>query len=643
MIRGKGFYVWNADQVLRNSGATSAQEAAERARLAGIEHALVKIADGDRPFPIPGGAGHTQKEAATVALIHALRDAGIEVWGWAFAYGPPANPVAQAGVFAARARHFGLSGLVIDAENYGNRIWSAEGGTAAASTYVHELREQMAGVAGLLVGLSSYRYIRYHGSFPFAEFMARCDIAMPQVYWVARSGGDPVRNLQESYDDYKARFPHKLFLPTGAAYGEWQGPEGDRWFWSATPAQIQRFLDQAKAMRLSAVTFWSWEHALNPRGNPNFSGSELWDAIARYSYSMDGAPQAAPTPGAELMSAPEQQTVGVTSDRYADGLQPGLPGAMLATFSRQGKTMKFAPGVAGGAASVWAHWRPNLAHSGTYEISVWVPGEHATVRRAPYQIHGVVGEAEPVTFLVNQRLVYDEWVSLGHYELNAQDPLSGQVRLTNATGQGHGEIAFADIRWRRVQIASTPAQPVADGFDAPVGPAAQRRSPQIWPGAWVDANGFNRLALDSSGNPAYHTGADLNLNSPEWDADRDAPVYAIASGVVTFAGWRNVWGNIVVIRHDPLTPGGDPIFARYAHVDLIRVSVGQRVYRGQEICRIGKPAPDGAPFHLHFDISPTKALEADAGDWPGSDQVRMLRNYVDPARFIREHRPSASE
>lgn len=642
MIRGKGFYVWNADNVLRRSGAANAQEAALRARSAGIQHVIVKIADGENPFPLPGNEAHIRKEAITAELIGALREAGIVVWGWAFAYGPPANPEAQAEQFAARARHFGLSGLVIDAENFGNRIWSSPEGPGAATAYIRRLRSAMAGEPDLLVGLSSYRYIRYHRNFPFAEFMAGCDVAMPQVYWVARSGGDAVRNLQESYDDYKDAFPRALFLPTGAAYGEEQSFGGERWFWSATPQQVQRFLDQANAMRLPAVTFWSWEHARHDRRNRRFPGTELWEAIAQHPFGQLHDSLAVPAGAAVVRTGPAL-VVGVVGDGYADGRQPEAPGALLTTFERQGRTMKFAPSVSEPPAGVWALWRPALTASGTYDISIWVPGEHATVRRAGYQIHGVAGEPGPITFQVNQRAIFDDWISLGRYALDHRDPLSGQVRLTNATGQTHGEVAFAEVRWQRLEEVQQGGQRLADGYDAPVGSEQERRSAQVWPGHWVDATGHGTRYVDSGGSAAFHTGADLNLNVPEHDLDREAPVFAVADGVVTFAGRRRVWGNIVIIRHDPLMPGGNPVYSRSAHLETIQVSAGQRVQRGEPIGRIGRPEPAGSAFHLHFDLSPTKALEANAADWPGLNESQLHEDYVDPAAFIREHRPRGEE
>ena len=52
MISGKGLYVWRAHEVLRRMNM-NATEAARTAKNAGIEHIIIKIADGGDPFPIP--------------------------------------------------------------------------------------------------------------------------------------------------------------------------------------------------------------------------------------------------------------------------------------------------------------------------------------------------------------------------------------------------------------------------------------------------------------------------------------------------------------------------------------------------------------------------------------------------------------
>ncbi len=632
MIDGKGFFTWRVEKILTRPGIRSAQEAAEKARAAGVEHVIVKIADGEKPFPLPEKDSGGAKEQATADLIAALRAAGITVWAWSFAYGQDADPQRQAKMFAERARHFEMRGLVINAEDLGERRWSSAGGAARARDYMGALRHELRDVDGLVTGFSSYRFMRYHPSFPFAAFMEDCDVAMPQVYWVAKGDGDALVNLRQSYEEYKQRFPNKLYVPTGAAYGEMSAWNNERFFWSASPLQIHRFMDQARALGLPAVTFWSWEHAYFDLGNQRFNGSELWDAIAGYVYDDHHG-------GVETGEEGAAIEIHVGDSGYRDGLYTQFPYAAFIPMRRGSRMMKYARSVGSTASSVWAIWLPDIVESGHYEIAVWVPGQHGTSRSAQYHIHGVVGEKDPIVVEVNQLRFSDQWVSLGVYELDADNPMSGQVNLTNHTNEEGRRVAFAGMRWRRVRPPAPDEVRLADGYDAPVGAEAERRSEKLWPGDWTDANPIgNYYRLRDSFN--YHTGSDLNLNKPKWDSDRGLPVYAVASGTVTFAGRMRHWGNIVVIRHDPLAQGGQHIYSRSAHLGRMDVSRGQRVQRGQTIGTVGQDEYNG-PFHLHFDLSPTEVLFNNPGDWPGLDRRRVFRDYIDPKDFIERHRPAS--
>lgn len=168
-------------------------------------------------------------------------------------------------------------------------------------------------------------------------------------------------------------------------------------------------------------------------------------------------------------------------------------------------------------------------------------------------------------------------------------------------------------------------------FDPPVGTLAERRGPEVWPGTWFDATGF--ATYYTTVGPAYHTGADLNNNSPVWDSDRQAPVYAAADGVVTHAGpLPGTWGNVVVIEHGP------SLFTRYAHLHDYNVRAGQAVVRGQEIAHIGNAAGQVA-YHLHFDVSVTDVLKTQPHHWPGANEAEVRRHYVDPRTFIQGRRP----
>ena len=169
-------------------------------------------------------------------------------------------------------------------------------------------------------------------------------------------------------------------------------------------------------------------------------------------------------------------------------------------------------------------------------------------------------------------------------------------------------------------------------WDCPVGTPEERASDRVWCGAWVDATGYATY-YTATGKGAFHTGADLNLNKPAFDADREAPVYACADGVVVYAAKDSVWGKnnaLICIMHR--MGNGAYVWSRYAHVINLAVGLGDGVSRGQQIAQIGN-AGGRYPYHLHFDISWID-LGARPGDWPGADCARLARSYVDPRRFI---------
>lgn len=106
-------------------------------------------------------------------------------------------------------------------------------------------------------------------------------------------------------------------------------------------------------------------------------------------------------------------------------------------------------------------------------------------------------------------------------------------------------------------------------------------------------------------NPAYyvqfgqkgHNGIDLGHN-PE-----GTPIYAVAPGVVEFAGWGgghnwlgDIAGNTVLIRH----PWG---YSSYNHQSRVKAKAGQKVTANTVIGYIGSSGAATGP-HLHFDTLP---------------------------------------
>lgn len=157
---------------------------------------------------------------------------------------------------------------------------------------------------------------------------------------------------------------------------------------------------------------------------------------------------------------------------------------------------------------------------------------------------------------------------------------------------------------------------------------------------WIDANPYLNYYALPSGAMAYHTGADLNLNTPTWDADKGRTVHAIANGIVTHAKQipTGTWGRLVVIRH--VKSDGSIVHSRYGHLASMTVTEGQIVGRGDVVGTVGG-AEWGMPNHLHFDISTSGVLENEPTHWPGKDKVAVEDNYENPKLWLMSHRSLA--
>lgn len=319
---------------------------------------------------------------------------------------------------------------------------------------------------------------------------------------------------------------------------------------------------------------------------------------------------------------------------YSDGTYDNTPiGNLVNTFTNgQGWLTKYKV-TTRGPSNVFARYDPQLSESGWYEVASYVPNAHATTANARFKLHKARGRAAEIELAVGQTKYNDLWVPLGVFWFDANDPMTGVVFLNDLTGESDKEIAFDALRWRQILDFTPTTQYIADGFDVPIGTREERISTKVWPGQWIDATGYAIRYRIGTPQEAYHTGADLNLNAPFFDADAHSPVYASASGVVTYVGRIAGWGLLIVIRHDPLVNNGKVVYGRYAHVESPRVKVNQRVVRGEQIANVGNA--DGAyPYHLHFDISPTTILNSQPGHWPKLNLNNLLVNYLDPRDFV---------
>jgi len=111
-------------------------------------------------------------------------------------------------------------------------------------------------------------------------------------------------------------------------------------------------------------------------------------------------------------------------------------------------------------------------------------------------------------------------------------------------------------------------------------------APTILPvDGWI-SRGFE--GKSDKGGRDDHTGIDIA-------AVYDSPIRASGPGIVTFAGWKPDFGNIVEIDH------GYGYVSRYGHCSRTTVKKGDLVERSQAIAFVGSSGRSSAP-HLHFEI-----------------------------------------
>ena len=90
------------------------------------------------------------------------------------------------------------------------------------------------------------------------------------------------------------------------------------------------------------------------------------------------------------------------------------------------------------------------------------------------------------------------------------------------------------------------------------------------------------------GSYSYHSGLDISCSY-------GAAIRAADGGTVTYAGYKGSYGNLVIITHDNGTQ------TYYAHNSSLVVSVGQKVYKGQQIAKAGSTGRSTG-VHCHFEV-----------------------------------------
>ncbi len=113
-------------------------------------------------------------------------------------------------------------------------------------------------------------------------------------------------------------------------------------------------------------------------------------------------------------------------------------------------------------------------------------------------------------------------------------------------------------------------------------------TPKGYPASGRITSKYGKRKDPFSGEATFHSGIDIS-------SKLGSPVRATADGVVSYSGWTNKSGFVVVIEH------GCGFSTLYAHNKSNVVKIGNRVKRGDIIGYIGSTGKSTGP-HVHYEV-----------------------------------------
>jgi len=245
------------------------------------------------------------------------------------------------------------------------------------------------------------------------------------------------------------------------------------------------------------------------------------------------------------------------------------------------------------------------------------------VDATPLRIRGTVGSSlfrsaraagAPASAIQSYLHAIDDQMSLD--DINASDEFDMIVAYKRSA---KGEHEVGDLLYAGIERGGKPKlQLVRWGKDGDMVSATNIGQPRAVPigqpvaGHITSTYGMRRHPI--LGYVRMHAGIDFG-------APYGSPIYAVADGVVTFAGRHGGHGNYVRLEHS----GG--IGTGYGHMSRIAVRPGMQVHAGQVIGYVGSTGLSTGP-HLHFE-----AYRGGHTVNPASIRFLMARPQVDSSQL----------
>jgi murein DD-endopeptidase MepM/ murein hydrolase activator NlpD len=209
-----------------------------------------------------------------------------------------------------------------------------------------------------------------------------------------------------------------------------------------------------------------------------------------------------------------------------------------------------------------------------------------------------------------ENVIYDEKIQFDVVYEDNSSLYKDEYRIKNYGVYGSKEITAELVKRDGKELGKVILDEsiVSDPVTKVVYKGTKNPPPRIGTGTF--SKPLNRGTITSGYGSRYHpvyriykkhTGVDIA-------APYGTPVLASDGGKVIFAGWKSGYGKCVIVDH------GGNLSSLYAHMSSINVSVGEKIYKGKTVGKVGSTGTSTGN-HLHFEI-------------------RKLGNDVNPSSYI---------
>ena len=324
---GKGTFLWMLFRLLDHKGwkpalLTDMAKLADQLKAEGYNWVCVKVVEGRLTFdPLPKEPIPSQQEYLS-ALVPELKRVGIELHLWGWYYG---SYVIYAGrkkiptYFDQTDKEIARTleqiekwqplSLQVNAENPFKRPKS----NSRAKSLMEGIKAGMEltndTIPNIPIGLSSFKYPKYHPKLPWAMFAKYVDYFAPQVYWEGRH--NPTDQLEKSIAQYLALADLPI-VPAGSAYpssGVYDfGTQKKGWV--PTVADFDEFDARVQQLGLTGIHYWEYHYI---EDNPDWQ-----KAIAAHSWATAPEPPPPPEPPIPDCSGARNDTIDEAIARLED-------------------------------------------------------------------------------------------------------------------------------------------------------------------------------------------------------------------------------------------------------------------------------------------------------------------------------------